>query len=78
MVPNTPAARAGLEAVRVDRQGRVSGDIIVGVNGKAVRTMAQLGDAFEEAGGVGAKVKLTLVRGGQRRDIEVKLEKVNR
>jgi S1-C subfamily serine protease len=69
----TPAERAGLEPVRVDRQGRLTGDVIVGVNGERVRTWAELQDAFEAAGGPGTKVQLTLLNGVRRRDVEIEL-----
>lgn len=76
--PGLPAARAGLEPVRVDNRGRIRGDIIVAVNGKRVRSPAELGDAFEEAGGVGARVKLSVVNAGREREVGLKLVEVNR
>jgi S1-C subfamily serine protease len=74
----TPAEKAGLEPVYVDRQGRIQGDIIVGVNGERVRSLAELRDAFEAAGGAGTRVTLTLLNGARRRDVEVELIEINR
>ena len=76
--PASPAARAGLEPARVDRRGRISGDVIVGVDGVRVATLNELQDAFEEAGGTGSTVELNLVNGRERRDVKVKLVEINR
>jgi len=73
-----PAHEAGLEAVQVDRRGRVYGDVIVGVDGIRVRTLAELRDRFEDAGGVGSKVTLMLLRQGRQREVEIELIEVNR
>jgi S1-C subfamily serine protease len=71
--PDTPAEAAGLKGLRVDRSGRASlGDRIVAVDGRPVDTLDELLHAFEEAG-VGGKVRLTLEKGGQRRDVSVSL-----
>jgi len=75
---NGPAERAGIEAVQVDRRGRASGDVIVGVDGVRVRTLAELRDRFEDAGGAGASVKLTLQNAGRRREVELQLIEINR
>jgi S1-C subfamily serine protease len=74
----TPADRAGLEPVRVDRRGRWSGDVIVGVNGRPVRNLAELQDAFEDAGGAGTGVTLTVFDGRREREVEVSLVEINR
>jgi S1-C subfamily serine protease len=76
--PGSPAAEAGLEPARVDRRGRITGDVIVGVNGVRVLTLADLQDAFEAAGGVGSTVELNVVNGGKRRDVKVGLAEINR
>jgi len=75
---DSPAARAGIEPARVDRYGRISGDIIVGVNGVRVHTLADLQDEFEAAGGAGHTVKLSLINGRERREVEVPLVEINR
>ena len=78
VLADSPAARAGLEPARVDRNNQIVGDVIVAVNGKPVRTMAELGDAFEEAGGTGTKVRLTVKNGGREREVQITLVEVNR
>jgi S1-C subfamily serine protease len=75
---NGPAAQAGIEPVQVDRRGRISGDVIVGVDGVRVRTLAQLRDRFEGAGGAGSRVKLTLENAGRVREVEIDLIEINR
>ena len=74
----SPAHRAGLEPVLVDRQGRVSGDVIIGVNEHRVRALAELRDAFEEAGGAGNRVTLTLMSDGRSQEVKVELVEINR
>jgi S1-C subfamily serine protease len=78
VVRGLPADRAGLEAVKVSRGGRVRGDVIVGVNGRRIRTRADLLDAFEEAGGVGATVELTVLNAGRTRKVSLEMIEVNR
>ncbi len=78
VIDDTPAKRAGLEPARVDRRGNVTGDIIIGVDGTRVRSLPELQDAFEEAGGVGARVTLTVSRGERQRRVEVELVEINR
>ncbi len=73
-----PRPGAGLEPVQVDRRGRVYGDVIVGVDGIRVRTVAELRDRFEDAGGAGSTVTLTLLRQGRQREVEIELVEVNR
>jgi len=68
-----PAEKAGIEPVRVNARGKIVGDIIVGVDGKRVRQLSELMDAFEEAGGAGSQVTLTLDNGGQRREVRLPL-----
>jgi S1-C subfamily serine protease len=78
VIEGMPADRAGIEPVRVSRRGRVVGDIIVGVNGTRVRDRAELLDAFEEAGGSGSEVTLTLLNAGRTRDVKIELIEINR
>jgi S1-C subfamily serine protease len=73
-----PADKAGLEAVQVDRRGRVFGDVIIGVDGIRVRTLAELRDRFEDAGGAGSEIMLTVLREGRRREVPIKLIEINR
>jgi S1-C subfamily serine protease len=73
VLPDGPAARAGLQGAQVTRARRmVLGDRIVAVEGKAVRSEDDLRDAFEAAG-VGGSVTLTVARGRERRDVKVSL-----
>ena len=74
----SPADRAGLEPVRVDRRGRWSGDVIVGIDGRSVRNLAELQDAFEDAGGAGSGVTLTVFDGRSERKVEISLVEINR
>ncbi|HEY8565635.1 MAG TPA: trypsin-like peptidase domain-containing protein [Beijerinckiaceae bacterium] len=61
-LPNSPAARAGLQGVDT-RTGEI-GDIIVGVNGRAVRRLSELTAELERAG-IGQAVELAVDRGGR-------------
>ncbi len=73
VVPNGPAARAGIQGAQVTRARRVIlGDRIVAVDGKPVKSEDDLRDAFE-AVGVGRSVTLTLAKGDERRDVKVPL-----
>ena len=68
-----PAEEAGIKPARRTRRGTVIEDIIVGVAGTRVHTLPELQDAFEEAGGVGTTVTLTLLNNGRQRDVEARL-----
>jgi S1-C subfamily serine protease len=65
VVKDSPAAKAGLKV----------GDPILELNGKAVRSVRQFLDALKAAR-PGQTVKLTIVRDGQRRTVEVQLAKL--
>ena len=69
-VPGSPAERAGLHGANL--QNGQLGDVIVGVNGKSVRRLAELTDLLEQAG-VGATVQLDIMRGGSRTTIPVQV-----
>jgi S1-C subfamily serine protease len=74
----SPADQVGLSGLSMTRSRRIRvGDVIVAVDGKAVRDQEDLFDAFETAG-LGAMVRLTVVAGGdgERRTLRVKLEDV--
>jgi S1-C subfamily serine protease len=69
----TPADRAGLEGLRLDRYRRIElGDLIVAVDGEPVATLDDLLHIFE-ARGVGKEVVLTAERDGRRRDVRLDL-----
>jgi 2-alkenal reductase len=67
------AAEAGLQGL--DADGRI-GDIIVAVNGRPVATVADLALALERSG-IGNSARLTLVRGRERLDVDVKVEDIS-
>jgi S1-C subfamily serine protease len=69
-VPGSPADRAGLRGANL-QTGQL-GDVIVGVNGKPVRRLAELTELLEHAG-VGATVQLEIMRGGARTTVPVQI-----
>ncbi|MBX6425293.1 MAG: trypsin-like peptidase domain-containing protein [Variibacter sp.] len=69
-IPGSPAERAGLRGVDTDT-GTV-GDIIVGVNDKPVRQLADLTNELEQVG-VGKSVRLTVRRNGSTRKVDVQV-----
>ncbi|HET9480499.1 MAG TPA: trypsin-like peptidase domain-containing protein [Candidatus Polarisedimenticolia bacterium] len=72
-----PAAGAGLQGVQRGRGGRIIvGDQIVEVDGRKVETSDDLFHAFEQAG-VGATVKLGILRDGKRRTVTLSLVAVS-
>jgi S1-C subfamily serine protease len=74
VVPNSPAAQAGLQGVERDENGNIHlGDIIVAIDGKRIDNMNDLYEALEHHR-VGDTVKLTIVREEQRQDLQVKLQ----
>jgi S1-C subfamily serine protease len=73
VLPDGPAARAGLQGAQVTRARRVIlGDRIVAIDGKAVKSEDDLRDSFEAAG-IGSTVTLTIARDRSRRDVRVPL-----
>ncbi|HET9904395.1 MAG TPA: trypsin-like peptidase domain-containing protein [Xanthobacteraceae bacterium] len=75
VVPESPAARAGLQGV--DLSTGAVGDIIVAANDVPVRRLADLTQQIERAG-VGSAIKLSVVRGGSERTIEVRIVDIGR
>jgi S1-C subfamily serine protease len=69
-IPGSPAARAGLQGVD-ERLGTV-GDVIVAVNDKPVRKLADLTDVLERIG-VPGQVTLTVLRRGEKRQVTVEV-----
>jgi 2-alkenal reductase len=69
-VPGSPAERAGLRGANL--QAGQLGDVIVAVNGKPVRRLAELTELLEQAG-VGATVQLEIMRGGSRVTVPVQV-----
>jgi S1-C subfamily serine protease len=76
----SPADDAGLEAGKdqIDFQGQQGipkgGDVIVAVDGRKLTRRSDLADVISSKS-AGDKVKLEVVRGGDRRTVEVKLDK---
>jgi 2-alkenal reductase len=69
-VPGSPAERAGLRGANM-QTGQI-GDVIVSVNGKPVRRLAELAELLEQAG-VGSTVQLEIRRGGSSTTIPVQV-----
>jgi len=67
-VPGSPAARVGLRGI--DANSRTLGDVIVNANNQTVRHMSDLTDELEQVG-VGNSIKLTLLRGSQKINVDV-------
>lgn len=77
VVPDGPAAKAGLRATRRMQGGRIElGDAIVAIDGQGVRSVEELLTALDRYD-VGARVKVTLLRDGGEVVIEVVLESVS-
>lgn len=55
-----------------DRAGLLVGDVLLGTAGAPVEDGASLGDALVRAASAGDTIRLNLVRGGERREVEVK------
>jgi S1-C subfamily serine protease len=78
VLPDGPAAKAGLRGVRVDPQTREvaePGDLIVAVNGEEVNGLAEFQKILAKYR-PGDAVKLTIERGDQRQEVEVTLQGV--
>ncbi len=68
VMPGSPAEAAGL--VGIEQTGGTLGDVIVAVDGKPVRHLAELISGLEAAG-VGGEVELTVARGSRTRKVTV-------
>lgn len=69
VAPGTPAAKAGLEGIRRDGFGRILiGDVIVGMNGKAVRGENDLFDILDGCK-VGEAVQIDVLRKGREKKV---------
>jgi S1-C subfamily serine protease len=76
VMPDSPAARAGLRGARRDESGNVHlGDIIVAIDGKPITNYKDLVSALEHRQ-VGDTVTATIERDGQRQDVQVTLQAV--
>jgi 2-alkenal reductase len=72
-LPNSPAAKAGIEGATADGVIR---DVITEVNGKPIHSMEELTSTFEDAG-IGKQVALTLERGGQSRTVKATIADIS-
>jgi S1-C subfamily serine protease len=54
----------------IDANSRALGDVIVGANDQTVRRLSDLTDELEQVG-VGNSIKLTLLRGSQKVNVDV-------
>jgi S1-C subfamily serine protease len=76
VVPNSPAAKAGLRETTRDRRGHITvGDVIVGINGQAVHNGQDLLQALNKVS-VGDTITVTILRDGERQDVKVELTPV--
>ena len=73
VLKGSSAEAAGLKGVTVSRDGIVPGDIVVGVEDKPVDSVARL-RARLDAYKVGSQVRVTVLNGGNRRDVLVTLQ----
>jgi VCBS repeat-containing protein len=77
VLPNGPAAEANLQGTRRDASGQIHlGDVIVAVNGKPINSAKELTAAIEQYK-VGDTVTLTIVRDGERQDVQITLQAVD-
>jgi 2-alkenal reductase len=75
VLPGSPAAEAGLAGV--DLVAGSIGDVIISVEGRPVRRMADLARALEDHG-IGDRVELEVQRGSQVRTVEIEVIDVTR
>jgi S1-C subfamily serine protease len=76
VVPGSGAAHAGLRDLEVNRDGSVEGDLIVAIEGAAVRDSNDLLHLLAQHE-VGDVVRLAYMRGGERREVEVRLQSID-
>ncbi|MBV9529979.1 MAG: trypsin-like peptidase domain-containing protein [Bradyrhizobium sp.] len=72
-LPDSPAAKAGIEGAGADGVIR---DVITEADGKPVHSMDELASSFEDAG-IGKQVTLTIERGGQTRTVKVSIADIS-
>ena len=73
-VPGAPAARAGLRGVDTAR-GEL-GDVITGVDGKAVHQLSDLTEELEQVG-IGKTVQIEVNRGGSKMTVPLQVADVS-
>jgi S1-C subfamily serine protease len=73
VIPDGPAAKAGLRPTRRNEQGRIQlGDVIVAISGKPIKSVADLSKTLGEYK-VGDEVTVTVERDGKREDVTLAL-----
>jgi 2-alkenal reductase len=72
-LPESPAAKAGIEGASADGVIR---DVVTEVNGKSIHSMDELASSFQDAG-IGSQVTLTVERDGQTRTVKVTVADVS-
>ncbi|WP_437494147.1 trypsin-like peptidase domain-containing protein [Sorangium sp. So ce1014] len=73
VIPDGPAAKAGLRGLSEGDRGLVLGDVIVGLDGAPVADYDALYNALDGKK-PGEKVKVDLLRGGQKTTVEIAVE----
>jgi 2-alkenal reductase len=68
IAPSSPAARAGLRGLDLNRQ--TLGDVILAVNGRPTASLARLAAELDKIG-IGKTARLTILRNGQKQEFEV-------
>ncbi len=77
VIPDSPAAKAGLRSTRRDEQGRLQlGDTITAINDKPIKSVKDLFSILESQR-VGDTIRVKVLRDGEPVDVEVKLEVVS-
>ncbi len=77
VVSGGAADRAGLRSIELDRSGNVrSFDTIVGVDDKEIASYSDLFEALEERE-AGDRVSIYYARDGERRKLDLQLERIN-
>jgi 2-alkenal reductase len=74
VAPSSSAAKAGLRGV--EETGGSIGDIIIAANGTPISNVAELARELEKVG-IGNTVRLTILRGGSRREVDVVVQDIN-
>jgi 2-alkenal reductase len=74
VLPNSPAAKAGL--VSAASVGGAIGDVILAANGTPVRNVAELAAILQQIG-IGNTVRLTILRDGRVREVDVAVADVS-
>lgn len=76
VVPDSPAASAGLQGTRRDESGQIHlGDVIIAVDGQPIQDAKELNLALEKYK-VGETVTVSILRNGQRNDLKATLQVV--